>query len=125
MIKKALFNAIVVLTFSGLAQATTYYVSPIGSDSYNGTSLSTPFKTIQKAANSARAGDTVFVKAGNYPEFSLGYMYEKMPTEQFNGLKIGFTIPLWENRNKVTILDGRTWQNLTGREIEMIWRNRA
>jgi hypothetical protein len=31
----------------------------------------------------------------------------------------------WENRNKVTILDGRTWQNLTGREIEMIWRNCA
>jgi hypothetical protein len=30
-----------------------------------------------------------------------------------------------ENRNKVTILDGRTWQNLTGREIEMIWRNCA
>ena len=24
----------------------------------------------------------------------------------------------WENRNKVTILDGRTWQNLTGREID-------
>ena len=31
----------------------------------------------------------------------------------------------WENRNKVTILDGRTWQNLTGIEIEMIWRNCA
>ena len=31
----------------------------------------------------------------------------------------------WENRNKVTILDGRTWQNLTGREIEIIWRNCA
>lgn len=28
----------------------------------------------------------------------------------------------WENRNKVTILDGRTWQNLTGREIEIIWK---
>lgn len=31
----------------------------------------------------------------------------------------------WGNRNKVTILDGRTWQNLTGREIEIIWRNYA
>lgn len=68
MIKKTLFSAIIMLIFSGLAQATTYYVSPIGSDSYNGTSLSTPFKTIQKAANFAQAGDTVFVKAGNYPE---------------------------------------------------------
>ena len=26
-----------------------------------------------------------------------------------------------ENRNKVVLLHGRTWQNLTGREIEIIW----
>lgn len=31
----------------------------------------------------------------------------------------------WESRNKVDILNGRTWQNLTGREIEIIWRNCA
>lgn len=30
-----------------------------------------------------------------------------------------------ENRNKVTILNGRTWQNLTGREIEMIFHKCA
>lgn len=68
MIKKIFLSVIVVLTFSSFAQATIYYVSPIGSDSYNGTSLSAPFKTIQKAANVARAGDTIYVKAGNYPE---------------------------------------------------------
>jgi len=68
LIKKALFNAIVLLTFSGLAQATTYYVSPIGSDSYNGNSLSTPFQTIQKAANVVNPGDTVYVRNGVYRE---------------------------------------------------------
>ena len=44
------------------------YVSPEGSDSNDDIRLSTAFKTIQKAANSVRAGDTVFVKAGNYSE---------------------------------------------------------
>ena len=68
MIKKALFNAIVVLTFSGLAQATTYYVSPIGSDSYVGTSLSVPFKTIQRAADVVNPGDNVYIRNGVYRE---------------------------------------------------------
>jgi len=45
--------------------AATYYVSPTGNDSYAGTSLK-PFRTIQKAANLTKAGDTVIVKAGVY-----------------------------------------------------------
>ncbi len=43
-----------------------YYVATNGSDGNNGTSLSSPFRTIQKAASVARAGSTVWVKAGNY-----------------------------------------------------------
>jgi len=54
MIKKALFNAIVVLTFPGLAQATTYYVSPNGSDANIGTVLSEPLQTIQKVLTGVR-----------------------------------------------------------------------
>jgi len=49
----------------GEAMATTYYVSPAGSDNNSG-SASTPFKTIQKAVNSVVAGDTVMVRAGTY-----------------------------------------------------------
>jgi hypothetical protein len=45
-----------------------YYVSPTGSDSYNGTSLSTPFKTIQKAASVMVAGDNCFIRQGTYRE---------------------------------------------------------
>ena len=45
----------------------TYYVATNGSDSYAG-SLSKPFKTIQKAANIAQPGDTVFVRGGTYRE---------------------------------------------------------
>src|SRR3954454_21452206 len=42
-----------------------YYVDPAGADHNTGSSNS-PFKTIQRAAIMARAGDTVIVRAGRY-----------------------------------------------------------
>ncbi len=50
-----------------LASAATYYVSPSGSDSADG-SLVTPFQTVQKAAALAVAGDTVLIRQGIYRE---------------------------------------------------------
>jgi parallel beta-helix repeat protein len=51
---------------------TTYYVDnkagDNGSDSNTGTSLSTPFLTIQRAAQAALPGDTVDIRAGTYRE---------------------------------------------------------
>jgi hypothetical protein len=55
-------------SLSAFAQASpgaNYYVSPSGSDSNPGTQ-SQPWQTIQKAANTMVAGDTVVVQAGNY-----------------------------------------------------------
>ena len=49
------------------AQSTTYYVAPGGKDSNPGTVLY-PWRTIQKAANTLVAGDTVYIRAGTYPE---------------------------------------------------------
>ena len=45
----------------------TYYVSTSGNDNNAGT-LSAPWRTIQKAANTVQAGDTVQVRAGTYNE---------------------------------------------------------
>jgi len=45
----------------------SYYVSTQGRDSNPGT-LSRPWKTIQKAANAAKAGDTVNIRGGVYNE---------------------------------------------------------
>jgi hypothetical protein len=44
-----------------------WYVSPGGSDSNSGTKPK-PFQTIQKAADTAKPGDTVLIKAGTYRE---------------------------------------------------------
>ncbi len=56
----------VFLIFPASIHAATYYVSTTGSDTNSGTSTSSPFRTIQTAANRAVAGDMVQVMAGTY-----------------------------------------------------------
>jgi hypothetical protein len=48
-------------------QAVDRYVAPTGKDTNPGT-LASPWKTFQKAASSAKAGDTVYFRGGNYNE---------------------------------------------------------
>jgi hypothetical protein len=48
------------------ANAATYYVATTGLDTNNGTSTGTAWKTIQKAATTAVAGDTVNIQPGTY-----------------------------------------------------------
>lgn len=62
----ALLLLLLALTCPSPALATTYYVSPTGSDTASGTGLTTPFKTISKGVSSASAGDTVLVRQGTY-----------------------------------------------------------
>jgi hypothetical protein len=52
----------------GYAVGTTYYVSPSGSDSAAGTATGTAFKTVQRCAAVAVAGDTCSILSGTYHE---------------------------------------------------------
>jgi len=40
-------------------------------------------------------------KAQNLPEFSVGYMSEKVVGQRYQGITTGVSIPLWTNKNKV------------------------
>ncbi|MDL5501603.1 MAG: hypothetical protein QSU88_00135, partial [Candidatus Methanoperedens sp.] len=59
------YNSSTAYTIS--AGSSQYYVSQTGSDSNSGT-LTSPWKTIQKAANILVAGDIVYVRGGTYRE---------------------------------------------------------
>jgi hypothetical protein len=54
-------------TLVTIGTSATYYVSTSGSDSNNG-SLGAPWRTIQHAANTATAGNTVWIMGGVYNE---------------------------------------------------------
>ncbi|MBN1675689.1 MAG: DUF1565 domain-containing protein [Kiritimatiellae bacterium] len=62
---------ILAVAFAWLArcagQAATYYVASTGNDAHPGT-WAQPFRTLQKGADVARAGDTVQVRGGSYTD---------------------------------------------------------
>jgi len=61
-----IFAVAAFICMASASWATSYYVSPTGSDTNNGTSTSTPFQTIQKALNVVHPGDTANLMAGTY-----------------------------------------------------------
>ena len=64
-ITRSLF-AIVIIVSPLAANASTYYVSPAGNDSNNGTIIGSPFLTISKAVGLANPGDTIYLRGGTY-----------------------------------------------------------
>jgi len=64
-------SILLVLMFTGVNTlwATDYYVSSSGLDTNNGTSETTPWKTITKANQVLIAGDIVYIKAGTYNSY--------------------------------------------------------
>ncbi|MBP9187548.1 MAG: T9SS type A sorting domain-containing protein [Bacteroidia bacterium] len=61
---KLLFSFVFVV-FHSIVFAATYYVSPTGTDTNNG-SLAFPFKTVTKAISSAVAGDIIYLRGGTH-----------------------------------------------------------
>jgi outer membrane protein TolC len=49
----------------------------------------------------------------NLPKISAGYMSEKVLTERFQGITVGLSIPLWENKNTLRQIKARTLAHQT------------
>jgi hypothetical protein len=78
-------GTILFLIGAGIAQATTYYVSPTGSDSNAGTAASSPFGTIQKCVGVMAAGDTCTVADGTYTDSDGNGVVAYIRPEHQNG----------------------------------------
>ena len=90
-------KTILILNIS-IISSTEYYVSgTYGNDENNGTSLSTPFKTIQKAASVISYGDICYIRQGLYHEAIL--------LENNNG-ENGFPIIFTNYNDEKVVLDG-------------------
>jgi hypothetical protein len=65
----------------------SYFVSTGGNDANAGTNLSASFRTIQRAANMAKPGDTVFVRGGTYRE-TVKPANSRVTFKAYNGEKV-------------------------------------
>jgi hypothetical protein len=65
---KALVAVVALGGAHATAYASTWHVAPIGNDSNDGSATS-PWRTIQTAANAVMPGDTVMIQAGTYTGF--------------------------------------------------------
>lgn len=65
--KTTLSIFVLIFLLPAIASAATYYVSTTGNDANPGT-IDQPFKTLQKAANTVHAGDTLYIRGGRYYE---------------------------------------------------------
>ena len=99
------FNSLVIcflmifsLSVIGEAFASTFYVSPNGSDSSNGSGKA-PFRTIQKAADIVGSGDRVVIKAGIYNEMVI------IKSSGTSSNPIVFEGELGHNGERLTIID--------------------
>ena len=71
LVRPALRAAALACFMAGsTAHAATYEVAPTGSDANAGTAA-LPWKTLQKAASTLKAGDTVLVNNGTYSGFRM------------------------------------------------------
>jgi hypothetical protein len=107
--KTARHHSLLICLFVGLgllatrnAVAAEYYVSPTGSDSNPGTQAS-PWGTVQKAASTAAAGDTVYFRGGTYsittPSGSNGIEFSKSGTSDTNRIKY------WAYPGEIPVID--------------------
>jgi parallel beta-helix repeat protein len=105
-----------------LASSNIYYVATHGNDSNPGTA-ERPWRTIQKAADTLRAGDTVYIKGGTYRERvearNSGYadnyiVYASSPGETavMDGAEV--ILPEWAGLFEVV---GRSYLRISGLRI--------
>jgi len=80
---------LISLESASVTWAASYYVSPSGNDSNLGTSTSAAFRSIQKALNVIRPGDTVMIRSGTYYEglkiVTSGTSSARITVQNYNG----------------------------------------
>jgi hypothetical protein len=122
------------LSFSLVASAATYYVAPTGNNSNPGT-LEQPFATLARGQQAAAAGDTVYLRGGNYAFASNsaadGVLLNKSGSS-------GKLIKYWAYQAEIPIFDfsgmsaaaritgirvTASWVHLKGIEVKLVPQN--
>ena len=112
-----LFNFFLILSISHVIGANYYVATSYGSDSNNGTSINTPFKTIGKAASVMSSGDKCYIRQGRY--------HETITIDDLDGSS-GSAIVFTNYNNERVVVDGTTPITSTWTQVgsSNIWRTK-
>ena len=112
-----LFKFFLLLSISPTIGANYYVATSYGSDSNNGTSINTPFKTIGKAASVMSSGDKCFIRQGRY--------HETITIDDLDGSS-GSAIVFTNYNNERVVVDGTTPITSTWTQVgsSNIWRTK-
>lgn len=104
-----------------------YYVSSeYGSDTNNGTSIMTPFKSLKKAVSVAQPGDTVFIRGGRYKEKLIitksGNPNAYITFQNYNGEKViidgaGMTLSDDDYSNGLILIRDKSYIKIIGLDV--------
>jgi hypothetical protein len=83
--KQIVWFGLLLMSMGSVGLAGTYYVSTGGNDENPG-SEARPLRTIQKAADTVRAGDTILVRGGLYREAVVLRLPRALASLRFRGL---------------------------------------
>src|SRR5262245_17540634 len=132
---------LVLMSVVGLrsARAAEYYVAPTGGSDTNAGTMAAPFATMQKAVNTAVAGDTVWIRGGTYrittPATSgAGVNFNKSGTSDTNRIKywaVPGEVPVFDFSGLTISTSGYTngfnvsgsWIHLKGLEVANVPMN--
>ena len=112
------FTVFPSLLYISFLQGANYYVATsYGSDSNNGNSINTPFKTIGKAASVMSSGDKCYIRQGRY--------HETITIDDLDGSS-GSAIVFTNYNNERVVIDGTTPITSTWTQVgsSNIWRTK-
>jgi uncharacterized protein (TIGR03382 family) len=105
--------ALATLAIAAPAAAATWHVAPTGDDAASGTA-SSPFRTIQRAADQVAAGDTVVIHAGTYAGFRVTARGTETAPIRFVGEGAARVVGSAPGDRDAVILAGAAWVTVEG-----------
>jgi len=118
-IKSSWLLTVIMFAIAPAVTATDYYVSKSGNDANSGLSAALSKLTITAAANTASAGDVIFISTGYYAETvsvgkSMKFMVDSVQVNELTMNVTGITLTIDGNANektfniktKLTLTDG-------------------
>lgn len=93
-------NGGVAISLTGMAYESLDHVADLETV-LNENQSADPFHRILEMDKSIGQHEVALAKSLSLPKFEIGYLHHTVLGQRFNGIHLGVSVPVWENRNEV------------------------